>query len=110
MRARQLKPTIICITESWLSPEIPDSAIDIEGYRVHRHDRNSHGGGIVCYLRTFLQSVSSIESVDDDASLVATEFLSMLVKDIPVLIVIIYHPFWDNNVAHEGAISWIKAF
>ena len=43
LRATQLKPCIICITESWLSPDIPDSAISIDGYRIYRLDRNSHG-------------------------------------------------------------------
>jgi hypothetical protein len=39
-------PDIVCITESWLDSSIENSEIIIQGYIIHRHDRNRHGGGI----------------------------------------------------------------
>jgi hypothetical protein len=42
----------ICITETWLSPEIPDSSISIHGYNLFRRDRiEAPGGGGVCVRR-----------------------------------------------------------
>ena len=46
---------ILLITESWLNPLIPDSAIELAGYTAQRHDRNensgkSKGGGLCMYI------------------------------------------------------------
>ncbi len=35
---------VICITESWLSPDIPDSSISIPGYNLFRKDRIGTSG------------------------------------------------------------------
>lgn len=107
MRASQMKPCIIAITESWLSPDIPDVAINIEGYQVHRLDRSSHGGGILCYLRSSLSSANlDIDYKDSDSTAsTGSEFLTVFVKDMSLLLVVIYHPFWGNNSANEVAIS-----
>ena len=43
-------PDIICIVESWLSPEVQDSEILIPGYISVRLDRNRHGGGVVLFV------------------------------------------------------------
>lgn len=41
----------ICITESWLSPSIPDSCVSIPGYNLFRKDRtDTTGGGVCIYL------------------------------------------------------------
>ncbi len=48
---------IICLTETWMSAVVPDSAIELTGLSVHRSDRTkeltgkSRGGG-VCFLST----------------------------------------------------------
>ena len=43
-------PDVICITESWLSPDIQDSEILIPGYISVRLDRNRHGGGVIMFV------------------------------------------------------------
>ena len=43
-------PDIICVVESWLSPEVQDSEILIPGYISVRLDRNRHGGGVVLFV------------------------------------------------------------
>ena len=43
-------PTFVCVVESWLSSEIDDSEISIQGYNVVRLDRTRHGGGLVIYV------------------------------------------------------------
>lgn len=40
---------LICISETWLHGDIPDSAVGISGYTLRRRDRPSRGGGVyVC--------------------------------------------------------------
>ena len=42
---------IIAVTESWLSDEISDSVVSINGYTVIRRDRSTGiGGGVMCYI------------------------------------------------------------
>ena len=51
-----LKPTKICIVESWLSAEIIDSEISLVGYITYRLDRNRHGGGLIIYVKSCVTS------------------------------------------------------
>lgn len=46
-------PDFLCITESWLSSQIPNGLVDIEDYVLCRLDRESQrrGGGLVCYFK-----------------------------------------------------------
>ena len=45
------KAGAICITESWLSPNIPDSCVSMPGFNIFRKDRtDTTGGGICIYL------------------------------------------------------------
>jgi hypothetical protein len=38
---RDLKPTVVCLTETWLDSSVPDIAIDLYGYRAFKKDRSS---------------------------------------------------------------------
>lgn len=59
-------PAIICICETWLSPDLTDAELSINGYSLFRKDHNRHGEGITCiflllvsphaYLATSLNS------------------------------------------------------
>ncbi len=48
---------VICLTETWMSAMVPDSAIELTGFSVHRSDRmeeltgKSRGGGVCFYIR-----------------------------------------------------------
>jgi len=48
---KQYCPEIICITESWLTRDIPDIAVNLDGYHLIRKDRSSGaGGGVAPYI------------------------------------------------------------
>ena len=40
-------PDIICVSESWLSQDIPDHEIALINYQLFRKDRSQHGGGVL---------------------------------------------------------------
>ena len=46
-----LSPDIICIVETWLDNTIENSEIFVQGYSVHRVDRNRHGGGVLVFVK-----------------------------------------------------------
>ncbi len=47
---------VICLTETWMSAMVPDSAIELAGFSVHRSDRTkeltgkSRGGGVCFFI------------------------------------------------------------
>jgi len=51
---------MLCISETWLSPDIKDNELSIDGYRIFRLDRNRHGGGVVLVISRYCHTKSSI--------------------------------------------------
>jgi hypothetical protein len=47
---KSVKPSFIATTETWLNNGISNTEVDINGYCVERHDRNSRGGGVAIYI------------------------------------------------------------
>ena len=47
-----IKPHIICITESWANNDITDAELGLEGYVMFRKDRIGRRGGAVASRRT----------------------------------------------------------
>ena len=54
-----LNPDIIAITESWMSSQIFDSELTIDGHDLFRQDRpvDHDGGGVLLYVRSSLHAV-----------------------------------------------------
>ena len=48
----ETNPAVFGLTESKLDASVRDGEIEINGYSIARSDRNRHGGGIVCYIRS----------------------------------------------------------
>ena len=58
-------PDIVCIVESWLCVDIPDSELYILGYQIFRKDRHRHGGGVLVYIKNiFIVTVLPSHQVD----------------------------------------------
>ena len=46
---------IVCLSETWLKPEITDNDIDITGFKIHRKDRiDTRAGGVGIYINNHL--------------------------------------------------------
>ena len=50
-------PDIIGITESWCTPSVPDTELQLINYELFRHDRDSEnkGGGVLLYVKSKLK-------------------------------------------------------
>lgn len=42
---------IICISETWLWPDLENSLFELQGYQIFRADRGRLGGGVAMYVR-----------------------------------------------------------
>lgn len=63
---------IIAITETWLSPEMPDFPVSLPGYTFFRADRSSLGGGVLLMCKTSLFSylLCSISNTDSEEAII----------------------------------------
>ena len=87
---------IACVTETWLSDEVPHCVTDIDGYTCERRDRVDRrgGGGVLTYIRNSIPYHRlSILECDE------VESLWLLVRDkcMPrnfshILVGVVYHP------------------
>ncbi len=109
-RLRKHQPNIAILTETWLDASIPDAAISFKDYITIRKDRDRHGGGIVCFIdRNFTSnsfvprviSSSDIPSISECSS----ELLPIVLPQL--LLVTVYHPWWNSPSEHEKCISCI---
>ena len=102
----RVQPDISVLTESWLDESIPDSSLHIDNYTVFRRDRvDRKGGGIVIYIRSVF-SCSIVDSSDiPGLPSSRSETLVIFIRDFNLLLVGVYHPFWNDVAAHEEALS-----
>lgn len=85
---------IICITESWLSPEIPDASVSIPGYNLFRNDRTGTSGGGVCVYLDHKVPCKLLKSCDQVE--VESIWISMRPHSLPrgitsIVLGVIYH-------------------
>ena len=92
---------IACITETWLTNNIPNSVVDISGYSLVRIDRSAdkRGGGVCTYIKSSID-FTTIDELND------SPFESLWVYLRPnrlprgfsfIIIGIIYHPPQDDD-------------
>ena len=106
-RISRSKPDIVVLTESWLDELVPDSSVSLPAYSVARKDRNKFGGGILIYISVAFQfhildihSVSTIDSCD-------SEILPVLFPSLELVLITVYHPFWNDSTRNIQTISTI---
>ena len=105
LRVRKIHPDVVVLTESWLDEQTPDSSIAIDNYNIYRKDRNSNGGGILCYINAHFSckviTSSDIPSLHNCCS----EILTVFIECISTLLICVYHPFFSNPSKDEEAIT-----
>ena len=47
-------PSVVCLTEKWLCPDVQDNELLIPNYTIVRLDRNRHGGGVAMFVNNSL--------------------------------------------------------
>ena len=84
----------VCVSESWLSPQISDSAVAIPGYNLFRNDRTSAPGGGVCiYLRQTLPCTRlfQCEQPDVESLWLSLRPHSLLRSISSIILCVVYH-------------------
>jgi hypothetical protein len=102
---------IVCITETWLSSTIPDSAISLPNFNIIRNDRSSSCGGGVCIFKNnsiYCQRLTVFENP-------TVESLWLLVRPtwLPrstsvILLAVIYHSTSAGHTENINLYSHIQ--
>ena len=90
---------LVCITESWLSPQVPDSAVRMPDFVLYRRDRvDGIGGGVMFYIRSSIYSKSvhpDIGATNDFEVLWVLMRPKCLPRPLSVIIVVVAPPWYD---------------
>ena len=92
---------MICITETWLTSNIPDSSVSIPGFNLFRKDRVATFGGGVCVYLDQRIPCKILHSCDDN-HVVESLGLSLRPFSLPreitsIILGVIYHSTRNNN-------------
>ena len=86
---------IIALTETWLTPDVADTELQLNDFKLFRADRSSNrmGGGVLLYCRSYLRP-SLVKSLSDASS--HEEFVSCRIRHSDVggsaEIAVLYRP------------------
>ena len=94
---------IACITETWLTNNIPNSVVNISDHTLVRKDRNldKRGGGVCAYIKSSI----GFTTIDElNASSFETLWIYLRPNRLPrgfscLIIGIIYHPPQDDDAS-----------
>ena len=86
------KIDILCVSETWLTPLVPDKYINIPNFNIFKHDQKP-GGGVCIYVRSDLK-VTNIKLKVENETLVEDLWLQVQFKKLPSIIIgtIYRHP------------------
>ena len=88
------KPAILGVTESKLDGSVTNQEVNISDYIILRNDRNRHGGGVSCYIRSDL----CFNSRNIFSNSIEHNFFDLLIPKMkPISIGIFYRPPNANN-------------
>ncbi len=105
---------VICLTETWMSAMVPDSAIELTGFSVHRSDRTkeltgkSRGGGICFYINNSwcdewnLHSIKSFCSPDLEFHMLLCRPFWLPREFTAIIITAVYIPLKPTQTRHSG--------
>ncbi|KAJ3652588.1 hypothetical protein Zmor_018540 [Zophobas morio] len=89
---QSLKPTLIMLSESWLSPAIPDTLV-INGYTLLRDDRDGRRGSGVCiFVADLICSSFTINILSSEIGKNEALFLKLSNSSISFVLGCIYRP------------------
>ncbi|CAB4001416.1 Hypothetical predicted protein [Paramuricea clavata] len=102
---------MVCITETWLSPAIPDNLVSLSNFNLFRNDRLvSNGGGVCAYINSniYCRRIEEFEN-----SSIESLWLSVRPKKLPrsvsvILLAVVYHSTASRQTENVELYSHIQ--
>ena len=105
---------VISITESWLSPDTPDSVYQLPDFAMFRRDRPDRlGGGVICYARSILHPQPLFPNTHQGEQFEMI-WISIRPHVLPrplsiIIIAVVYCPPWHDSNTKKLLIDHIIA-
>jgi hypothetical protein len=103
-----LKPNIIAVCESWLSENVTDDEVRLQGYSTYRCDRSNgkKGGGVCVYVN---YSLHCEEWVNNGFHRMCPfiECVALIMKQVEILLIVIYVPPGMSSSQHQDIIEYL---
>jgi len=96
LKMTSIKPDIAIFVETWLDSSSSDSSLFIPGFRLIRKDRDSRGGGVILYINEVFDFCNIDASKVPSVASCKSEILSVFSIELSLLVIAIYHPFWND--------------
>ena len=92
--------SFLCLTETWLTPDVPDQALFFSNYAIFRGDRQSycgrtkHGGTLIAVKQTPSLRCTKIENgfPDEDCVVIEAKIVDKLQTQRSLIICCLYNP------------------
>ena len=81
---------IYCIAETWLHSSFPTSLLQFNGYKIHRLDRPTHGGGVLILVNNKISS--HIENTIMSPTIELLHVSLDIRSSLPIHVICIYKP------------------
>ena len=65
---------ILCLCEAFLNQEFCDDELKINGYDFIRKDRQTHGGGLIIYIKSYLSFIHHVDLETNELESIWVEF------------------------------------
>ena len=93
---------VLALSETWLTPAIPDSFLEITNYDLHRNDRTGKGGGgVAIYIS---QNYSSTK-VASDTTFVTLQITLYLTTEHALTVLVSYRPPNQQSVEYITSLT-----
>ena len=100
---------VVAITETWLSDDVPSSAVELRGYSMIRHDRSDgrRGRGVCVYVK-YLLPLTPLNHLSDPNF--ETLWLLLKPQRLPrglnsIILGVIYHPPGNNDTDLQAHVT-----
>ena len=100
------KTDVICLTESWLSQLIPDSAVSLPGFLLLRNDReNQPGGGVCVYIKEIIPCKRLVEMEQEEVESLCVQLRPhSLPRNISIIILGVVYYSTANGEAENATL------
>ena len=103
-------PGFVSITETWLSPTVPDSAVHLSNYILFRRDRPAHAGGVCIFVNTEnpCSYLLAYESSDVELIWVKARPQRLPGQLSMILVGTVYHPATSSTQENQRLLHHIQ--
>lgn len=92
---------VVCVSETWLNKNTPDSLVSLMGYKIYRADRRTRGGGVAIYVRKGILCRLVSESMEDEG--IEHLFVEINTNDEKLLVGCVYRPYSNISLVNLNA-------